>query len=255
MPKKLLFVAIAALALTPASRATAGAEADRAAAQKIAQELKTSGQLKDYKVGVKYQDGVAWLMGTVTSAEQKQIAERLANQCAGVDRVISKLEVEGIAASEQADDVQLAAGVDSGEYESQAEMPQQVQPMAAAPRQARRPAGNGNMPVPYARMGGQGPIQQANYGGAACPPGAMGGMGGPGAMGAGGGMGPQGYAPTGMGRPSAMTIPKCRATPGRATPRTPTTPASAIRSNTRRPLGRTLARSTPIPKCRSGGAR
>jgi hypothetical protein len=215
MPKKLLFVAIAALALTPASRATAGAEADRAAAQKIAQELKTSGQLKDYKIGVKYQDGVAWIMGTVTSAEQKQIAERLANQCAGVDRVISKLEIEGVAASEQTDDVQLAGGVDSGEYESQAEMPQQVQPMAAAPRQARRPAGNGNMPVPYARMGGQGPIQQANYGGAACPPGAMGGMSGPGAIGAGGGMGPQGYAPTGMGQAVSYDNPQM---PGYAWP-------------------------------------
>jgi hypothetical protein len=210
MPKKLLFVAIAALAIMPASRATAGAEADRAAAQKIAQELKASGQLQDYKVGVKYQDGVAWLMGTVTSAEQKQIAERLANQCSGVDRVISKLEVEGPAASEPTDNVQLAGGVDEGEYE----MPQQAQPIAAAPRQVRRPANNGNMPVPYARMGGQGPIQQANYGGAACPPGAMGGMGGPGAMG-GGGMGPQGYAPTGMGQPVSYDNPQM---PGYAWP-------------------------------------
>ena len=45
---------------------------DENTAQTIAKNLKQSGKLKDYRVGVKYEDGVAWLMGTVTSPQQKQ---------------------------------------------------------------------------------------------------------------------------------------------------------------------------------------
>lgn len=188
MPSKALFVAIATLALLPAGRAAADAEDDRLTAQQVAQDLKDSGQLRDYRVGVKYQDGVAWLMGTVTSQEQKQAAERIARQSAGVDRVISKLTIEA-----KADDSVRTASVDSSEYQDEVS-PEQYEVEQAAPvvRQLPRPArSNGNMPVPYARMGGPGPVQAANYG-APCPPG-MGGMAGPGGPG-----GPGGYVPTGM---------------------------------------------------------
>lgn len=194
MPKKILFLAIAALALAPAGRAAADAEQDRVAAQRIAQELKDSGQLRDYKVGIKYQDGVAWLQGTVTSAEQKVTAERLARQSAGVDRVISKLEVAGA----NRDDSVRTAGVNADEYQSQASTAPAQQTMQRMPMQARKaaPRGNGNMPVPYARSG-PGPVQQANYGAPGCPPG-----GGPGGMGMGGpsGQPASGYTPTGMGQ-------------------------------------------------------
>jgi hypothetical protein len=201
MPKKLLYLAIAVLALAPAGRAAAGSEADRIAAQKIAQDLKASGQLQDYRVGVKFQDGVAWLMGTVTSKEQKAAAERIARQSAGVDRVISKLEVSGATAS-QNDNVQLAGGVEADEYQMQEAPLPAVQPMPMPVRTARS-----NMPVPYARMGGPGPgqggpVQQAGYGGYGAP----------------GGMGPAqpaGYMPTGMTQAASYDNPQM---PGYAWP-------------------------------------
>jgi hypothetical protein len=172
----MLFVAIATLAALPAGRAAADAEDDRAAAQQIAQDLKESGRLRDYRVGVKYQDGVAWLMGTVTSMEQKRTAEQIARQSAGVDRVISKLE---IAANESSDEVQQAGGVAAEEYE------QESFPAAVKPMPTRRAAGASNMPVPYARLSGQGPVQQANFGGPMVA----------------GGTPPTGFSPTGMGQP------------------------------------------------------
>jgi hypothetical protein len=161
MPRTFLCLAIVTLALAPAGRAAADAADDRAAAQQIAQDLKTSGKLRDYKVGVKYQDGVAWLMGTVTSQEQKLAAERIARQAKGVDRVISKLEIAGGSGGD--DSVQQAGGVSDEDY---AQAPA-ARPM---PQQARR-AGN-NMPMPYARTMG-GPVQPAAYGQMGAP--AMGG--------------------------------------------------------------------------------
>src|SRR5688500_3818929 len=120
MRKVILGLAIASVAFGQADRASANAADDRAAAQHIAQNMKTSGQLKDYRVGVKFQDGVAWLQGTVTSAEQKVIAEQIARETPGVDRIISKLEVTG-----GADDSIQTAG---GQYQDQG----QFQPAAAA---------------------------------------------------------------------------------------------------------------------------
>jgi hypothetical protein len=118
------------------------ATGDENAAQNIAKVLKESGQLKDYRVGVKYEDGVAWLLGTVTSPQQKVIAERLARQTAGVQHVVSKLEVEGAPAGDS--QLQVASR----------ELP------AKQPRMKR--ARNNNMPVPYARSNGQ-PVQPANF--------------------------------------------------------------------------------------------
>ncbi len=156
MSRACLSLAIAALLVAPASRAGAEAASDRAAAQQIAQDLKDSGLLKDYRVGVKYQDGVAWLMGTVTSQEQKQIALRIANQSKGVDRVISKLEVAGGAAD---DSIQQAGGVSEEDYAVQPAVPTRAaKPVPMPVRNA-----SGNMPLPYARTMG-GPIQQANFG-------------------------------------------------------------------------------------------
>jgi len=81
------------LLLAPANRATANSEQDREAAQKIANNMKSSGLLKDYRVGVKYQDGVAWLTGTVTSDAQKATAEKIARRSAGVEHLVSKLTI------------------------------------------------------------------------------------------------------------------------------------------------------------------
>jgi len=185
MSRASLFLAIAALALVPATNASADAEDDRAAAQEIAQAMKESGQLKDYRVGVKYQDGVAWLMGTVTSLEQKEIAEQVARQTSGVENVINKLEVAADSTSPSA---------------SRRQPIQEVRPASAqAPPAQRMAARNGrsNMPVPYARTM-QGHVQAAQY----CPPGMGGGIGG----GMGGGMGgPVGMSPVPMGNVPAAT--------------------------------------------------
>ena len=178
MPRVILCLAIVVLALAPAGLAAADAQDDVAAAQHIAQSLKGSGLLSDYRVGVKYQDGVAWLQGTVTSYEQKEIAERLARECAGVERVISKIDVAApiqSPASDPSQGVQPAVGAE----------PIQQAPAPVLRRTAAQRQPNGGMPVPYARTMG-GPVQPANYAGqyAGAPMGPMGPMGGAAPMGA-----------------------------------------------------------------------
>jgi hypothetical protein len=179
MRKVILGLAIATLACGPAYRAAAETAEDRAAAQQIAQNMKESGQLRDYRVGVKYQDGTAWLMGSVTSPEQRKVAERIARNSDGVNRVVNKLEIAG------ASDDSFAAEPS-------------VQPASAPlPRQlASRQQGAGNMPVPYARTL-QGNVQTAGYGQYGCPPGAEGGY-----AGGAGGMQPMpmGHVPAAVGQ-------------------------------------------------------
>jgi hypothetical protein len=178
MRKVILTLAVAVVAAGPVRYASAEAD-DRATAQQIAENMKTSGQLKDYRVGVKYQNGVAWLMGTVTSPQQKAIAEQIARESAGVQRIVSKLEVTGGHQQQLVDDsVEQAGGWDDqGAFDRPA-------PVAMPVRGAAQRNPNGNMPVPYARTM-QGNVQPANYPGGYCPPGAEGGaaMGGPAAMG------------------------------------------------------------------------
>lgn len=131
---------------------TGAAQAGDDTAQTIAKNLKESGKLKDYRVGVKYEDGVAWLMGTVTSPQQKRIAEQVARQSAGVDHVISKLKVEGGSNAPAADNqLQVAS--------------REIPVTRRAPKDQRGKV-RSNMPVPYARTGGmpQGrPVQPANF--------------------------------------------------------------------------------------------
>jgi hypothetical protein len=62
-------------------------------AEEIASRLKTSGQMSDYKIGVKYQNGTAWLHGHVASAEQMKAALRLTFKTGSVDRVVNQLTI------------------------------------------------------------------------------------------------------------------------------------------------------------------
>ncbi len=62
-------------------------------AEQIAVNLRESGQLEGYKIGVKYQDGTAWLRGQVTSQHQMNAALRVAMQSEGVERVVNNLTV------------------------------------------------------------------------------------------------------------------------------------------------------------------
>ena len=147
MRKVILGLAIVTLACGPAYQAAAESANERAAAQQIAENMKQSGQLRDYRVGVKYQEGTAWLMGSVTSPEQRKIAERIARQSDGVTRVVNKLEV--------------ADGASEQQYAQQ-----EVQPASAPlPRQlgSRQQAAGNNMPLPYARTM-QGNVQPTGYG-------------------------------------------------------------------------------------------
>ena len=193
MRKLFLGLAIATLAWGQAGQASAESASDRAVAQQIAQSMKESGHLKDYRVGVKYQNGVAWLMGSVTSLEQREIAEQIARECDGVERVICKLDVKGGVADQA---VQPAGGFDApqGQQFQPTARPMQTAGRVGAPVAAR---GNAGAPLPYARTMGPN-VQTAGY----CPPGGQPGMEmgmppGPGGMGPGGmGMGgPMGAGP------------------------------------------------------------
>jgi BON domain-containing protein len=84
-------LAIAAIATLWATCASA---ADQETAQRIADSLRASGQLVDYSVGVKYEDGNAWLIGRVASEEQRQRAIQMAEKMPSVSRVIDNLEVK-----------------------------------------------------------------------------------------------------------------------------------------------------------------
>ena len=107
-----------------------------------------------------------------------------------------------------------AGGVEPDEYQAAAASTPSAMPMPA------RAALRSNMPVPYARTM-QGQVQPANYG--QLRPGMGGRHGRPGMGGPRHGR-PAGSMAAGMGQAVSYDNPRCPATPGRATPRTPTTP-------------------------------
>lgn len=175
-------LAIATALVGTASRSMADDATNRNMAQQIADNLKQSGELRDYRVGVKYEDGTAWLMGTVTSTEQKIVAERLARRSAGVEKVVSKLTVAGQEQTPSGRNEQIRP---ASATELQQAAPQMAQ--VAAPRMARSRQG---MPRPFAPAGRSG-VQQAGYGG--YPAGGMPGM-------AGGAPQPMAHVPPSVGR-------------------------------------------------------
>jgi len=61
-------------------------------AERIAGNLRDSGQLQGYKIGVKYQNGTAWLRGRVASENQVAKALKIAWKTEGVERVVNGLE-------------------------------------------------------------------------------------------------------------------------------------------------------------------
>jgi len=60
-------------------------------AEQIAKNMRASGQLRDYKVGVKYEAGTAWLTGRVRDEEQMGSALKVALSTPGVERVVNNL--------------------------------------------------------------------------------------------------------------------------------------------------------------------
>ncbi|WP_231943814.1 BON domain-containing protein [Aeoliella mucimassa] len=102
---------------------------DTAMAQHVARSIKESGQLQNYRLGVKYQDGVAWLLGSVTSDEQQQTAVKLAQNIEGVEQVICKLEVEGMATDQLVSPAAQVVETPAPVQERLAAMPMQQAPM------------------------------------------------------------------------------------------------------------------------------
>ncbi len=81
---------VATVAIALASAAWAG---NQQVAEQIAQSLRQSGQMQDYKIGVKYQQGTVWLVGRVASEQQLTTALNLVMQLPHVDRVVNNLSV------------------------------------------------------------------------------------------------------------------------------------------------------------------
>ncbi len=77
-------------------------------AEQIAANLRQSGLLHDYRIGVRYQDGTAWLRGRVSSQEQIQTALKLAVATPEVTRVVNNLQIGSreVAAPAASSDVQ-----------------------------------------------------------------------------------------------------------------------------------------------------
>ena len=186
MTRQWIIGCAAAALLWPAGSLSAAAPDSKAMSQTIAQHFKESGQLSNYRVGVKYQDGVAWLLGSVTSQEQADIACELAKQVDGVEQVVNRLEIiapvaPAASAKEESADVLLTMLDTPAAQQAPAELAPapQARPVAK-PQAAVRMANRGGAPLPvgarpirqmpFQQVSGQQPIQQAScdcYGGGA----------------------------------------------------------------------------------------
>ncbi len=93
--RRFVYFAVLAATLVPAVTASAETASEKHVAQQIGVHLKQSGQLHNYRIGVKYHEGVAYLAGSVANQEQREIAVHLAQQMEGVSHVVCKLECAG----------------------------------------------------------------------------------------------------------------------------------------------------------------
>jgi hypothetical protein len=67
---------------------------DQETAQQIADSLRTSGKMADYRVSVEFENGTAKLIGRVANPQQMQQAIALAESVPGVTGVVNQLEVK-----------------------------------------------------------------------------------------------------------------------------------------------------------------
>jgi BON domain len=214
--RSIVFLALVAATLPPIIAGGAEPTADKALAQRISSHIQKSGQLRNYRIGVTCNDGVAVLAGTVASAEQRETAIQLAEQINGVSRVDCNLELPGesplVGANNdsQPSAVTRAYGNDGMSEDRPAQQPS-MQQRNAAPMRRPQAMPRSNMPLPAPRHNDlavrQASAQAAYAGGQPCPVenygGQMGPM-GPGMGGGGGGMGmqamPAGFVPHAHGR-------------------------------------------------------
>lgn len=90
MRRFILGMAMTALVALVPSLAAAD---DQQTAQQIAEMLRSSGRLVDYSIGVKYEEGTAWLMGRVANQQQLEQAVAMTSQLPYVQHVEPQLEV------------------------------------------------------------------------------------------------------------------------------------------------------------------
>lgn len=145
--KRLLLAALVASLAGPAMAD------DQQVAEQIAKGLRTSGQLKDYSVGVKYKDGTAWLKGRVTSRQQQAAAVAVAKKSPGVKKVVSDLTVAPAPRAAMPQGVQQTSG-----YQP---IPGAAGPMAG-PQMGMPPGAQMGMP-PGAQMAMPHPMAQGDY--------------------------------------------------------------------------------------------
>jgi len=122
---------------------------DQSAAQRIANGLRDSGKLSGYSIGVKFNEGTAWLNGQVTNKKQMATAIALAKRQSGVKKVVSNLK---IAPAQPTRSPVRQASV--------------AAPITAQPNIARTPMRTAAMPAGGPRMAGPGPAAygQGGYG-------------------------------------------------------------------------------------------
>lgn len=202
--RTVVFLVLLAVSTLSATAGAAQTAADKAAARRISSHLEQSGQLRNYRIGVTYEGGVASLTGTVASADQRDTAIRLAEQVAGVSQVDCRLQYPGHTQSPSTNEggkvsnafgeikpaasqgepagVMQAYGHNNIENAVPAQRPTMFSRTSSRinrPRQMRR----GNMPLPAPRPGMINPAirQVSAHGvypaGGACPDGNCGPMG------------------------------------------------------------------------------
>ncbi len=142
-------VVLAMATLWPSWVVAGSNSGERALARRIAGNLKNSGRVENYRVGVKVSEGTAWLLGTVANAEQEETAMEIAEMTPGVDHVVSKLslsDAEEIAPPSEVSQVSHE-GDEHGAHAHQEKVPESaVRPTSHNARQ--------NAPLAYARLAG-----------------------------------------------------------------------------------------------------
>ncbi len=140
MRRLLIGMVVAAAAPLVRTWAMAG---NKEVAEQIATALRDSGQLHGYRVGVKYQDGTAWLKGQVATRDEMGTAMQLVFGVPGVTRVVNNLTVSSEQPPESAANnspLQATGGVVPAEQRLPSVTRERGQPNAreAAPNHAER---------------------------------------------------------------------------------------------------------------------
>jgi hypothetical protein len=149
-----------AIAVSAAVSPSLGRADDLQTAQQIADNLRTSGTLKGFSIGVQYREGKATLRGSVTSEQQRTMAMAIAQSSDGVSQVADELTVIGAASAPAAGVPAKAASAGKGFVKTKASgNAAQAQPIPRgfAPAQgvpAAYNAGVGGPPAAMAAHGG-----------------------------------------------------------------------------------------------------